>query len=242
MTLRDVFRNLGNYDDMEAQQRRAFARAFPHAAGPGGLSLGVSIPSVLRRRSTRQVPERFSQIRVVDSGPRTVVLAIQEPRVRTTKWHLGGHHHDRVLSMPRMLFFVCLFRGGFDNLYAFILKETYQGPASWLHHSILPNSDNSGWVCMGNGNTRDAITQETLSHPTLSDKVDAVLTAFWQGSYFNEDLLSRFTQHAPFLHTYLSSIAAWERASRVRPGFIHDVPWEFATTAGAVINQLRSGT
>ena len=138
-----------------------------------------------------------------------------------------------------MIFFVCLFRGGFENLYGFFLKERYAGVLSVLYHSILPNSDNSGWVCMGTGATRDVITLETLCHANLDAKVNVVLTAFWQESHFNEDLMERFTQHAPFLHLDLSSIATWERASRLRPGFIHAVPWEFATTSGAFLNQLR---
>ena len=237
MNLKNVFTRLRNHDTSRAPRREAALQ--PRLATLGAMPFGLPRLSGTRRRSTHRDPEKLSIVSSCSAGARAVVLAVQEPRVRTTKWHLGGHHHDRVLSMPWMIFFICFFRGGFERLYVFFLKERYSGRLTLLYHSILPNSDNSGWVCMGTGATRDSITRATLRHTSPDAKVASVLTAFWQGSHFNEDFMERFTQHAPFLHLDLSSIAAWERASRRRPGFIHAVPWQLATTAGAVTDQLR---
>ena len=194
--------------------------------------------SLVLKPPLRQRREAFRVEAARAFGPRRIIAVAQEARVRTTKWHLAGQRVDRVLSVPYMLFLVCLYRGGFENLYGYILKLPYLGPSTMLFHSIFPNSDDSGWVCMGRGATRESITRRTLHYSTDADKADVVLAAFRQDSNFNEDLMERFTNHAPRLHRDLSTITSWERASRVRPGFINDVDWEYAGTAGNTIHQL----
>lgn len=241
MNLRNIFPNLQTRTRTVSGENRRTSGLQLDSGTINTLPFGLPLLAVEHRNSPRREPEHFN---LIDSRTRlahTIALAIQQPRVRNTKWHLGGRHHDRVLSLPAMLFFVCFYRGGFQNVYAFFLVGGYSGPFTKLYHSILPNSNESGWICMGNGETRDAITQETLRHAGTEAKINTVLTAFWQGSYFNTDWMSRFSDHAPRLHRDLASIAAWERASRLRPGFIRNVPWRFATTVGAVLQHLGGG-
>jgi hypothetical protein len=198
----------------------------------------MSVPGSARRRLVTEA-ERFTIVGLFGTALKTVVLAQQEPQVRETKWHLG-QCSDRVLSFPRMLFAILLERGVFENLYAYFLCEPYSGLATRLHHSILPNSNDSGWVCVGTKSDRDALMRLTAGLPGVEEKTEAVLANFWD-TQFNDHVIQRLTERGPRLDPNLASLASWESASRRDPGFVNRVPWEFAAMAGAFLQAKGVG-
>ena len=174
------------------------------------------------------------------SGPLALVLAEQPARVRETKWNLGGLCSDRVLSFPNLLFAGRFHRGVFESAYAFFLKEPYAGLDSRLYHTILPNATDSGWICMGNAMTRDALVRSTAALTGWREKLEVLIEHFWT-SCFTDHLIERLTDRGPQLHPHLTSLASWEEASRRNPDFVHDVAWVPAFTAGDFVQHRIGG-
>ena len=151
------------------------------------------------------------------------VFTEQRPLVLSTKWHLG-RHSDRVLSLPRMLFLVLFYRGGYEACFAFFLRRPYTGSSTELYHTILPNQWDNGRVCIGGNDQRDELIRATGLRGSDRSKVAVVLDWYWNKTHFGDHYIERL-HRAAVLHRDLRSLASWERASRLRPKFIEHVPW-----------------
>lgn len=183
-----------------------------------------AMPGVHRRR-VFEPPDAVSVRGVRTVGDeRTVVLVEQEPRLRKTKWDLGGMARDKVLSVPRLLFAIVFWRGHWEKTYVFVLRRPYAGPETMLHHLPLPNIFQSGKVCMGNEHELHQLTQETKLVSGWERKAAVVVRHFWN-SHFNNHLIADFLANGAAIHPSLASIATWERASRAGPGFIEHCNW-----------------
>ena len=206
----------------------------PHGALSQHTALPVVpapfVPGAARRKVPRK-PEKFSVVAVINgANQRSLVFVQQAPQVRVTKWNLGGYHSDRVLSFPYILFIVAFYRGVFENLYAFFLRQPYCGMATQLFQTVLPNAADSGWVCIGNDATKDELMFRTGRLDTWEARAGQVLDFFWNETHFNDHVIDRLTARGPALHPNLVSLAAWEAASRFSPNFVNSVQWEFAGT------------
>lgn len=159
-------------------------------------------------------------------------LAEQPPQPQQeTRWCLGGHRSNRILSLPAVLFIVHFHRGGYESLFTFFLDQPFQGERTRLYYTNLPNTHRrTGWVCLGDPNLLDDLVNRTAAARDPATKMRLVIDAFWE-SHFGTHLNERF-QEGRTLHPYLRDLATWERASRRQPGFIHTVPWRFAGTVG----------
>lgn len=154
----------------------------------------------------------------------TALCVEQAPRIRRTRWILGGLERERPLSMPRLLFVILFWRGSYANTYLYVLKQEYQGPDTMLFRALLPNLYSSNKVCMSLGAGQDQLTLAVKMTAGWDAKAGVVLEHFWD-SCFSDHLIDRMRSESAAAHEDLSNLVAWQRASRLRPGFVNDVNW-----------------
>ena len=199
-------------------------------AAPPVRTVVVGWPGQNRRRNPRK-PERFKIVKAVGDVRGRIYLLVEQPaQLRRTKWNVNGRCADYVVSLPYMLFIVRLYRGAFEEILSFFLDGPYRGEDTPLYHTVLPNTFESGSVCIGNSVSHDQLTRETVRLDSAVAKADAVLDWFWNRTHFTNHMMERLIVAGASLHTALASPAAWEGASRRNPGFIRSITWDFAGT------------
>ena len=197
------------------------------------------IPGENRKKLIRQ-PEQFRIVHreVVHHGL-PMYFVEQEPQIRPTKWCLGDHGRDYVLSHPRMLFGIRFLRGAYQNLFAVYLKAPFTGPETPLFQTILPNTADTGWVCLGDESTKDQVMAETYTAEGWPAKIEIVLDWFWNRTAWNDHVIHRFRDRAPRIHPNLRNLLTWERATRQGPNFVFRCGWQPLGTLESWIRRIN---
>jgi hypothetical protein len=192
------------------------------------------------RKKIRAEQERFFVRGSKILAPELEVIFVeQNPQIRKTQWCFNKHYHERTLSFPRIFLGMVFFRGDFARLYAFFMKEPYSGLNSPLYQTILPNNNDSGWVCIGNDQTIEEISNKCQREQSLEGKIRIVLDYFWNKTAFNDHIIAHMTAQAPNIHPNLRNLATWERTSRSDPNFILSCNWQPAGTVNEFFSRLR---
>lgn len=201
--------------------------------------MSTFVPGLNRKRIVPQSEQfRIVHQEVVHHGL-PMYFAEQEPQIRPTKWCLGGHGRDFVLSFPRMLFGIRFLRGAYQNLFAVYLKAPFAGQATPLYQTILPNANDTAWVCLGDESTKDQIMEETYFAEGWPAKIEIVLKYFWTQTAWNDHVIHRFRDRAPRIHPNLRNLLTWERASRHDPNFVLHCDWQPLGTLESWIRRIN---
>ena len=127
-------------------------------------------------------------------------LAEQLPQLQETRWRLGGHRSNRILSLPGVLFIVRFHRGGYEELYTFFLDKPFQGISTRLYYTNLPNTHRrTGWVCLGHPNMLDDLVNRTAAARDSTTKMRLLIDAFWESHFGTRGGPHRLDHSAAFL-------------------------------------------
>jgi hypothetical protein len=208
------------------------------------LGVIASSPDRSQRDTTVFLPSqaRYVLVRGASTG-----LAVElPPEVRQVTWSpskmgTGGENTSHWLAFPYVIH-ACIFynlqgdeayRGGLEEMRVFYRNAPLRSPEDALY---IPNLFNVQVDPTLTSNCRACLRghPEDVQNLPLAEQMEVLLNFFW-ASGFNLDVESNGFQRARTLDPRVSSLEAWEEASKADPLFPLRIPWE---PAGCTLRQV----
>ena len=197
-----------------------------------------------QRDTTVFLPARTRYVKV--RGASTGLALELPPEIRRVTWSptkmgTGGGYTSHWLAFP-YVFHICIFytiegdeayRGGLEEMRVYYRNAPLSSSDDALY---LPNLFNVQVDPTLTSNCRACLRghPEDLQNLPLAEQVEILLNFFWE-SGFNLDIESNGFDRARTLDPRISSLEAWEEASKTDPLFPLRIPWE---PAGCTLRQV----
>lgn len=170
-------------------------------------------------------------------GPSTGLVVELPPEVRRVTWspakmEKGGAYTSHWLAFPYTIH-ICIFytiegdeayAGGLEEMRVYYRNAPLRSPDDALY---IPNLYNVQVDPVLTSNCRACLRghPEDLENLPLAEQVDTLLNFFWETG-FNLDIESNGFERARNLDPRISSLEAWEEASKADPLFPLRISWE----------------
>ena len=185
---------------------------------------------------------RYVTVRAASTG----LVVELPPEVRRVTWspekmERGGEYTSHWLAFPYTIH-ICIFytiegdeayAGGLEEMRVYYRNAPLRSPDDALY---IPNLFNVQVDPLLTSNCRACLRghPEDLQNLPLAEQVETLLDFFWETG-FNLDIESNGFERARNLDPRISSLEAWEEASKVDPLFPLRIRWE---TAGCTPRQV----